>query len=39
MSQLDESLVCHAIGIDLTASTMASPNHIKETRAILETSN
>ena len=33
-----ESLFCHAAGTSLTVSTTASPTRIKETRAVLETS-
>ena len=38
-SDLGQSLICHAVGTDLTAHTNASSNHIKDTRAVLETSN
>jgi hypothetical protein len=34
-----ESLICHAIGSDITASTYAPSDRIEQTRAILETSN
>ena len=33
-----ESLLCHAAGTSLTVSTIALPGRIKETRAVLETS-
>ena len=33
-----ESLVCHAVGTNLTVGTWASPAHVQETRTILETS-
>jgi len=34
-----ESLICHAIGSDITASTYAPSDRIEQTRAVLETSN
>jgi len=34
-----ESLICHVIGTDMTVSTYAPSDRIKQTRAILETSN
>jgi len=38
-SDSGQSLVCRAAGTDLTAHTNASSDHIKDTRAVLETSN
>ncbi len=38
-SQLGQFLTCQAEGTDLTVSTSASSDHIKDTRAVLETSN
>jgi hypothetical protein len=34
-----ESLICHAVGTDITVSTNASKRYTKETRSVLETSN
>jgi hypothetical protein len=38
ISPYQDSLICHAVGSDIAASTMASPERANQTRSILENS-